>query len=109
MGYGYAETFLIVFLTHPGVVIPTISSIGGKITSAIPAEAAGAVPPQLTKLIEGGIPAPISGLWQVLWVWILSLPGNSSAAFGWTMYALYLIFLGLYMYLPLRIRISQGV
>jgi hypothetical protein len=109
MGYGYAETFLIVFLTHPGVIIPTISSIGGKLTSAIPPDAAGLVPPQLTSLIEGGIPAPISGLWQVLWVWILSLPGERGPAFGWTMYALYIVFLLAYMYIPLRFRITQGI
>jgi hypothetical protein len=109
MGYGYAETFLVVFLTHPGVIIPTISSVGSKLTSFIPPDAAGVVPPELTSLVEGGIPAPISGLWQVLWVWILSLPGERSAAFGWTMYALYIMFLLAYMYFAMPLRISQGI
>ncbi len=103
MGYGYAETFLIVFLTHPGVIIPTMSSV----TSLIPP---GAVPPEAAALIpSNGFPAPLSGLWQTLWVWILSLPGEKSAGFGWTMYALYLVFLLVYMYYFLSVRLQKGV
>jgi formate-dependent nitrite reductase membrane component NrfD len=45
----------------------------------------------------------------VLWVWILSLPGERSEEFGWTMFALYMVFLVLYMYFVLRIRISKGI
>lgn len=78
MGYGYAETFLIVFLTHPGVIIPM--SVTGT----------------------------LGGLWQTLLVWILSLPGERSAGFAWTMYTLYLIFLFVYMYLFLGMRLRSG-
>ncbi len=102
MGYGYAETFLIVFLTHPGVVLPTTSTAIGKATSFLPPDVAAAVP-------SGGFPPIITGLWQVFWTWVLSLPGEKSAGFAWTMYALYLVFLLLYMYFFLRIRMSAGV
>ena len=106
MGYGYAETFLIVFLTHPGVIIPTISTVVGKASSLIPP---GTVPQEAMDLIPaGGIPPIISGLWQTMWVWILSLPGEKGPVFGWIMYALYLIFLLIYMYFLLRLRISGG-
>lgn len=81
MGYGYAETFLIVFLTHPGVIIPSF-------------------------LNDYPI---VRGLWQTLWSWILSLPGEKSAGLGWTMYVIYLIFLGVYMYLFLGTRMNTGV
>lgn len=100
MGYGYAETFLIVFLTHPGVIIPTMSSA----TSLIPP---GAVPPEL--IPSQGFPPVISGLWQTLWVWILSLPGEKSPGFAWTMYALYLVFLLVYMYYFVIVRLQKGV
>jgi hypothetical protein len=101
MGYGYAETFLIIFLTHPGVIIPTSSSMI--------AEAAGSIPPEFADLVPtGGFPPIMSGLWQVLWVWILGLPGAKSAGFGWTMYAIYLVFLLFYMYWLLKARIAGG-
>jgi hypothetical protein len=110
MGYGYAETFLIVFLTHPGVIIPTTGAAASKALSYMPSEASGVVPEELTsKLKEGLIPPFISGLWQVLWAWILSLPGEKGPAFGWTMYSLYLIFLLLYIYIPARMRLTAGI
>lgn len=103
MGYGYAETFLVVFLTHPGVIIPTMSTA----VSFIPQ---GALPPEASALIpSSGFPPVVSGLWQTLWVWILSLPGEKSAAFGWTMYALYIVFLLIYMYYFLTVRLQKGV
>jgi len=106
MGYGYAETFLIIFLTHPGVIIPASSSMIGKATSMIPV---GAVGPEVMDLIpSSGFPPILSGLWQCLWVWILGLPGEKSAGFGWTMYALYLVFLLFYMWWLLRARITGG-
>ena len=80
MGYGYAETFLIVFLTHPGVIIPGTSSFTGT----------------------------LGGLWHVLMTWILSLPGERSAGFAWTMYVLYLVFLFVYMYFFLGMRMRSG-
>ena len=80
MGYGNAETFLIVFLTHPGVILPSFLDDY----------------------------ATIRALWQVMWTWILGYPGKKSKAFAWTMYAIYLIFLFAYMYLFLRTRIMQG-
>lgn len=102
MGYGYAETFLIVFLTHPGVIIPSTSTLVGKVDlSSVPSEVAELVP-------KGGFPPILSGLWQVMWVWILGLPGEKGPAFGWTMYALYLVFLLVYMYFILRLRIAGG-
>lgn len=101
MGYGYAETFLIIFLTHPGVIIPSSSSMLGKAASMVPPEAAGLIP-------ASGFPPLLSGLWQCLWVWILGMPGEKSAGFGWTMYALYLVFLLVYMYYLLRSRITGG-
>jgi hypothetical protein len=107
MGYGYAETFLIVFLTHPGVIIPTSGSVVNKAMSYAPSDVASAIPKELTSSI--GFPPTISALWQVLWVWILSKPGESSAAFGWTMYALYLIFLLIYIVKLLPMRLSWGV
>lgn len=102
MGYGYAETFLVVFLTHPGVILPSTSSAISKVSSYLPPDVAAAVP-------SGGFPPVLSGLWQVLWAWILSLPGDRGPALGWTMYVLYLIFLFVYMYFFLRLRMAQGV
>lgn len=103
MGYGYAETFLIIFLTHPGVIIPTSSSVIGKFTSQIPKEFAELVP-------SGGVfSPPVSALWQVLWAWILSLPGEKGPAFGWTMYTIYLLFLLAYIYFFASMRFTQGV
>ena len=98
MGFGYAGTFLIVFLTHPGVSIPTTSSASG----ILPAEAAAAVPKE-------GFPPVVSGLWQVLCFWILGLAGDKSAGLAWTMYILYLVFLGLYLYFFMGLRIQKGV
>lgn len=104
MGYGYAETFLVVFLTSPGVIIPTAASFMGKITAVLPPAFA-----DLLSSIGDIIPGPMSALWQVLWVWILSLPGEQGPAFGWTMYALYIVFLLAYMYTIGRMRIAWGV
>ena len=110
MGYGYAETFLIVFLTHPGVIIPTTGAMISKGLSMAPSGVDDVVPPELiSKLKEGLIPPFVSGLWQVLWFWILSLPGEKGPAFGWTMYSLYLIFLLFYIYIPARMRLSAGI
>ena len=102
MGYGYAETFLIVFLTHPGVILPTTGSALSKAADILPADLAGAIP-------TGGLPPVLTGLWQVMWTWILSLPGEGSPGLAWTMYALYLVFLLIYMYFFLRIRMAQGI
>ena len=103
MGYGYAETFLIIFLTHPGVIIPTASSATAKLTSYLPGEVADVVP------TGGGFSPPVSALWQVFWAWVLSLPGERGPAFGWTMYTLYLVFLFVYMYFFGRLRFSQNI
>ncbi len=102
MGYGYTETFLVIFLTHPGVIIPTISAIIGKFTSFVP-------PPFSDIVPKTGIPLIISGLWQVFWVWVLSLPGEKSSAFGWTMYVIYLVFVLLYTYIVGPFRFTLGV
>ena len=102
MGYGYAETFLVIFLTHPGVIIPTASTAVAKVSSMLPEGVGDAIP-------KMGASTTLSGLWQVFWAWTLSKPGEKSAAFGWTMYAIYLIFLLLYIYMPARMRFSAGL
>lgn len=104
MGYGYAETFLVIFLTHPGVIIPTAGSALNKATSFVPADFQDMVPKG-----GAGFPPIISGLWQVFWAWVLSLPGEKSPALGWTMYTIYLVFLFVYMYLFGRMRFTQGI
>jgi hypothetical protein len=93
---------LIVFLTHPGVILPSTSSVVDKLSSFMPPDIAGAVP-------SGGFPPVLSGFWQVMWVWILSLPGERGPAFGWTMYAIYLVFLLVYMYYFVTARLRMGV
>ena len=98
MGFGYAGTFIVIFLTHPGVVFPTTSSM----SSILPPEAMSVVPSE-------GFPPIMSGLWQVFCAWVLNLPGNGSAGLAWTMYILYVIFVFVYMYLFLRTRMEKGV
>ena len=98
MGFGYAGTFLVIFLTHPGVVFPTTSSM----SSILPPEAMSVVPSE-------GFPPIMSGLWQVLCAWAVGAPGNGSAGLAWTMYILYVIFVFVYMYLFLRTRMEKGV
>lgn len=98
MGFGYAGTFLVIFLTHPGVVLPTM----GSVTSILPPEAAGSIPP-------GGFPPVMSGIWQVLCAWALGAAGNGSAALAWTMYILYVIFVFAYMYFFVRVRLEKGI
>ena len=103
MGFGYAGTFLIIFLTHPGVIIPTMSSV----TSKLPLDL---LPPEAGELIpKEGFPPVLSGLWQTMWAWILTVVGSRSDALAWTLYILYLIFLFLYMYYILPKRLSLGV
>ena len=107
MGYGYAETFLIVFLTHPGVILPTTSSAIEKGMSFVPP---GTIPAEVSELIpKKGFPSWLSGLWQALWVWILSAPGKGSAGSAWAMYAVYMLFLFVYMYFFLTYRITSGI
>lgn len=102
MGYGYFGTFTVIFLTHPGVVIPTVSSVIGKATSF--------VPPQFSSLVpSGGIPITITALWQVFCAWVLSLPGQRSEGFGWTMVIIYWVFLFLYLYVGGSVRLSSGI
>jgi len=77
MGIGYAELFLIVYITHPGVILPIeLSPVFG-------------------------------GVWQCLWVWILSKPAERSAAFGSTMYAIYIAFLVMYLYVFGMMRLTS--
>jgi hypothetical protein len=103
MGYGYGGTFLVVFLTHPGVIIPTISSA----MSLIPA---GAIPPEAAAVIpSGGFPPVLSGLWQVLMTYILGAPGNGSEGWAWTVSILYILFLMIYTYYFVVVRLQKGV
>jgi hypothetical protein len=83
MGYGYAETFLIVFLTHPGVIV------AGKWYE--------------------GVPVVLSGAIQMFSTWLLSLPGEQRGGIGATMYTIYLVFLAVYSYFFLSDRIRSGV
>jgi hypothetical protein len=96
MGYGYAETFLIVFLTHPNVIIP-------------PAAAVDSLMPAPGLLPAGGLPPILSSFLQMFWVWVLSLPGERSPGVGWTMFVLYIIFLCVYIYYGMGMRIAKGV
>ena len=102
MGYGYAQTFLIVFLTHPGVILPTTTSLSNLVSSRVPGPVADILP-------TGGTPPTLSGLWQLMWFWILSLPGTRGAGFAWTMYIVYIVFLFLYMYFFIGTRMSTGI
>lgn len=103
MGYGYAGTFLVTFLTHPGVVVPSISSV----TSLIPP---GTLPPDIADAIPTeGVPPFLSGLWQVFCAWALGAPGNGSEGLKWTMFILYIIFLVVYLYFFAAIRLSKGI
>ena len=104
MGFGYAGTFLIIFLTHPGVIIPSTSSITSKLPMDI-------LPPQYGDMIpKEGFPPVLSGLWQTMWVWILGLAGERSAGLAWTMFILYAFFLFLYVYFgAIGIRLTAGV
>jgi hypothetical protein len=95
MGYGYAETFLIVFMTHPNVIIP-------------PAAAMDSLMPAPGLLPAGGLPPILSSFLQMFWVWVLSLPGENSPGFAWTMYAVYIFFLMVYAYLFVSLRFMKG-
>jgi len=89
MGIGYGDIFLITFLTHPGVIIPDGGgSVGGV---------------SLPKF-----PTNFAALWQCLWYWILYLPANGRPAGRWAMLILELVFLALYLYFFVGIRL-QGV
>jgi hypothetical protein len=46
---------------------------------------------------------------QMFWVWVLSLPGERSPGVGWTMFILYIIFLCVYIYYGMGMRIAKGV
>ena len=98
MGYGYSETFLVVFLTHPCVIITDIAALM-KLSPQIPPEFAA----------FANIPAPLNALWQVFWAWVLSLSGEKSPGFGWTMYAIYIVFLLIYAYFFIRMRLDKGL
>ena len=54
------------------------------------------------------IPPQLNALWQVFWVWVLSLPGTRSPGFGWTMYAIYIVFLMVYAYMFVSLRFNKG-
>jgi hypothetical protein len=75
-----------------------MSSVSGM----LPADAAAYAPKE-------GFPPVLSGLWQTMWAWILTVGGSRSDALAWTLYILYLIFLALYMYYILPSRLSKGI
>lgn len=98
MGFGYAGTFLIIFLTHPGVILPTM----GSAKKLLPPGTGSVVPKE-------GFPPLFSALWQVFWAWLLNLVGSKNNAIAWTMYIVYVVFLFLYMYFFVGARIEKGV
>jgi hypothetical protein len=87
MGIGYADIFLITFLTHPGVVIPEGGGSMGGIS--------------LPKF-----PTNWAAVWQCLWYWILSIPANGKPGASWTMFILEIVFLCLYLYFFAAVRLS---
>ena len=70
--YGYAITFIIVFLTHPGVIY---------------------------NFFDPGIPGAIFHAGTVL---LLQMPSDSSAGFSYTMSIIYWFVLGAWAYLKVR-------
>lgn len=88
MGFGYSDVFLVTFLTSPGVIIPQDGTPVGGVS--IPT-----------------LPTNWAALWQCFWYWVLTLPAQKSEGARWTMFVLYLIFLGLYAYFILRLRATK--
>jgi hypothetical protein len=74
--YGYAVTFLIVFLTHPGVMY---------------------------NFFDPGIPG---GLFHAMTVLILQLPSDSSVAFASTMSIIYWLVLFIWAYIKVRAALA---
>jgi hypothetical protein len=88
MGIGYQDIFFITFLTHPGVIIP---SEGGS------------------KFPIPKIPPFWAAMWQLLWYWILWLVADGPEGGRWAMFVLQIIFILLYAYFILRIRVTAGI
>jgi hypothetical protein len=82
MAIDYSQLFVVVFMTHPGVIIP--ETVFGF--------------------------SPIFGaIWQCFWVWALTKPAERSSAFGWTMFYLYIVFTMVYLYFVGGIRLTRGL
>jgi hypothetical protein len=74
--YGYAITFLLVFLTHPGVAY---------------------------NIFDPGIPG---GIFQGLFVLLLQSPSDGKASFADTMSIVYWVILGIWAYVRVRIALA---
>lgn len=74
--YGYLITFLIVFLTHPGVIM---------------------------NFFDPGIPG---GIFQALVVLALQSPSDGKASFANTMTIVYWIILGIWAYVKVRLALA---
>lgn len=73
--YGYLLTFVIVFLTHPGVAYNFFD------------------------------PGVVSGLFHAIVVLILQLPSDGKAGFSYTMGIIYWVLLGLWAYIKVRLAL----
>ena len=74
--YGYAITFILVFLTHPGVAY---------------------------NWFEPGV---FGGIFQALMVLLLQSPSDSTASFAGTMSIVYWVMLGIWAYVKVRLALS---
>lgn len=76
--YGYALSFVIVFLTHPGVAYNWFN------------------------------PGVAGGIFQALMVLALQYPSDAGAGFSNTMSIVYWVMLGIWAYVKVRIALSGG-
>lgn len=74
--YGYAITFILVFLTHPGVAYNWFD------------------------------PGVFGGIFQGLMVLMLQSPSDSSASFAATMSIIYWVMLGIWAYVKVRLALA---
>lgn len=73
--YWYFPLFIIIFLTHPGVILNPFEK------------------------------SPIlNAFYQVFWVWILNLPSNGSAALYWSSSVIYYIVFVIWGYLTYQVQ-----
>jgi hypothetical protein len=74
--YGYATSFVIIFLTHPGVVF---------------------------SFFDPGI---AGGIFQAILVLMLNLPSDGKASFSYTMAIIYWVLLGIWAYVKVRLALA---
>ena len=74
--YGYATSFILIFLTHPGVAY---------------------------NFFDPGIPGAI---FQAIFVVILSLPSDGKAGFAYVMGIIYWVLLAIWAYVKVRLTLA---